>query len=112
MKIRYLVSMGGIDQSFPSFEKDFKGDWVYYSVEDIEAVNLINLEYAVAEKEAEYKKAKDNLEKLKAEKDAAIELSENIKNLDEMKLKESSLKDELKIISEKIKTVETALKGK
>ena len=112
MKIRYIVSMSGANKSYPAFEKDKTGEWVFHDVEDVEALRMVELERAVPKSEAEFKKVKDNIEKIKAEKQAQLELAENIKNLDEMKERKVVIEAELKELTAKIKETETAIKGK
>lgn len=110
MKIRYTVSMSGKDATFPAFEKDNKGDYIFYDVDKLEAVNLINAEMAVAQKEDEYKKALAEIEKLKAEKEAKKKLDEDLAKLEEMKSRELELKEELRDLTSRIKAVESATK--
>lgn len=112
MKIRYIVSMSGSDKSFPAFEKDKTGEWVYHDEDDIQALRMIELERAVPKNEAEYKKVKANIEDLKAKKKSELELSENIAKLDEMKAEEVKLKAKLKELTSTIKATELAIKGK
>lgn len=56
MKVRYLVSMSGADYVRNANEKDEKGDFVYYEVEDDEAARLV--EAGFAELETKTKKGK------------------------------------------------------
>lgn len=112
MKIRYIVSMSGSEKSYPAFEKDKTGEWVYHEVDDLQAIRMVQLERAVPKNQKEFETAKANIEKLEAEKQAKLELAENIKNLDEMKQREVALKEELKELTAKIKATELAVKGK
>ena len=50
MKVRYLVPMGGVGFSYSPNEKDDKGNFVYYEVDEDEAKRLIDAGYAEAEK--------------------------------------------------------------
>lgn len=111
MKIRYIVSMSGASQTYPAFEKDNKGEWVFYDVDKLEGVNLVNAEYAVAKDEKEFKEALAEVETLKAKKEADKKLAEDIAELDNLKEKEKTLSDELKEVKARIKAVETATKG-
>lgn len=111
MKIRYTVSMSGADSTFPAFEKDNKGEWVYYDVSDLEGVNLVDAEYAVPKVKKEYEDAKKNVDTLKAEKAAKEKLEKDAAELDGLKEREAKLKEELKDLSGRIKAVEAAIKG-
>jgi len=111
MEIRYIISMSGIDIDYPAFEKDKSGEWVFYEVDDIQALRMIDNNVAVPKDEKKLLEVRKNIDVLKAKKQAEIELAENIKNLDEMKAKEIELKAELKELSSKIKATETAVKG-
>ena len=112
MKLRYIVSMGGMTASYPAFETDNKGELVFYDVEKLEAVNLINAGYAVAKNEEEYKDALAEIEELKAKKESEKKLADNIANLDALKAKREQLNNELSIIEESIKEIEIVKKGK
>jgi DNA repair exonuclease SbcCD ATPase subunit len=111
MLIRYIISMGGATQSFPSFEKDNKGEWVFYDVDELEAVNLINAEYALPKVKKEYEDASKRVDELKAKKEAEKKLAEDLAKLDTLKARESELKAELKEVTASIKAVESAVKG-
>ena len=111
MKIRYIVSLSGADATYPAFEKDNKGEFVFYDVDKLEAVNLINAEYAIPKVQKEFDEAKAEVEKLKAKKAADLKLAEDIANLDTLKEREAELKAELKEVAASIKAVEVAVKG-
>ena len=108
MKIRFTVSMSGA-VSYPAFEKDKTGEWVFYDFEDEEALRMVELERAVPQDKKKFDEVKANIEKIKAKKQADLELSENIKNLDVMKAREVELKNELKELSSKIEETDTAI---
>lgn len=112
MKIRYIVSMSGASQTFPAFEKDNKGDWVYYEVDELEAVNLINAEYAVAKNDKEAKEAIAKIETLKADRIKAKKMADDIENLDKLKERAANLQAELSEVTAQIEAVESVLKGK
>lgn len=109
MKIRFTVSMSGA-VSYPAFEKDKAGEWVFYDFEDEEALRMVELERAVPQDKKKFDEVKANIEKIKAKKQADLELSENIKNLDVMKAREVELKNELKELTSKIKETELKVK--
>lgn len=109
MKIRYIVSMSGASETFPAFEKDNKGEWVFYDVDKLEAVNLINAEYAVPKVEKEFKDALAEVEELKAKKEADKKLAEDILNLDTLKARKEELENELLDVESSIERVEVAM---
>ena len=109
MKIRYIVSMSGAKKSYPAFEKDKTGEWVFHEVEDVEALRMVELERAVPKDEKEHQKVKANIEEIKAKKKAQLELSENIKNLDELRDEKFNLTSKLEEVSEKIEIAESAI---
>lgn len=112
MKIRYLVSMGGVDKSYTAFEKDNKGEFVFYDATEYEAVTLIDAGIAIAEKETEYKKAKDNFEKNKAEKEVNDRLIRNLAIKDDLVARKEVLEAELSQINDDLEQIEKATKGK
>ncbi len=109
MKLRYIVSMGGMTASYPAFETDNKGEWVFYDVEKLEAVNLINVGYAIAKNEKEFKDALAEIEELKAKKEADKKLAEDILNLDTLKARKEELENELLDVESSIERVEIAM---
>lgn len=109
MKIRYIVSMSGATATFPAFEKDYKGDYVFYDLDDYEAVRLIDAEMCVAKNEKDYIKAKENYESLKAENERKKIIAEKINKLGEMKEKRDSLKNELDELEKEINLIENAV---
>lgn len=120
MKVRYIVSMSGKDATFPAFEVHKNGNFVYYDVEDLEGVNLIDAEMAVAQNESDYTKAKAQVEALKVKRQKEKDLSEidNLKQrqellkseLKELKQKEEPLVNELKDITDRIAQAEKVIK--
>jgi len=108
IKIRYIVSMSGASDTFPAFEKDNKGNWVYYKVDELEAVNLIKAEYAIPENQEEYETALAKIEELQSKKEADKKLAEDIAELDDLKNRESELLDELSEVQSRIERVEIA----
>lgn len=111
MKIRYLVSMGSVDKSYTAFEKDNKGEFVFYDVTEYEAVTLIDAGIAIAEKETEYKKAKDNFEKNKAEKEVNDRLIRNLAIKDDLVARKEVLEAELSQINDDLEQIEKETKG-
>ena len=108
LSIRYSVPLGG-EISYQAFEKDKKGNFVYYDVEALQSLRYIGAEYAVPKDKALYEKMLLEIKTLENEKLAKEKLADNIKNLDSLKQKEEQLKKELSEVSASIKTVETAL---
>jgi len=111
LAIRFIVSLGG-DVPYQALEKDNKGEFVFYDFDTIEALRLVDAEYATPKDKKEYESAKANIEKLQAEKDAADKLVEDIKNLDILRAREIELKSELKDLTATIKATEAAISGK
>lgn len=109
MKIRYIVSMSGSDKSFPAFEKDNKGDWVFHEVDDLQAIRMVELERAVPQDKDEFNEIKSNLDELKAKKEKELKLAEDIAQLDELKARKVELESELEEVSQKIDSVNEAL---
>jgi len=110
LAIRFIVSLGG-DIPYQALEKDNKGEFVFYEFDTIEALRLVDADYATPKVKADYEKAKANIEKLQEEKRASDKLIDDIKNLETLKAREIELKDELKEVSSSIKAVEVAAKG-
>ena len=94
MKIRYIVSMGGVDRDYPANEKDKSGKYIWYNVADYEAVRLVDADIAVYSEKAEYEKAKSNYAALEAQKKQQHELKETLDNLGNLK---NELQDKTKV---------------
>lgn len=110
MKIRYIVSMSGLDVSYPAHEKNKAGHFVYYDCQDLEAVRLIDAEIAVPKDEAEYVKAKANIEALQAEKEKNDKLAKDLANLETLKEQRIFHHGEFKRLDAEIKEVEALQK--
>lgn len=109
MKIRYIVSMGGAIP-IQANEKAKNGSYVWYDVDDYEAVRLIDAEIAVAQTESDYEKAKANHATLELKRVEAKEIAEVLENLDAMKEKSLKLKEDYKALAEEIKDLDLKIK--
>ena len=108
LKIRYIVPLGG-KICYQAFEKDKKGNFVFYDVEVLEAIRYINADYATPKDKAEYEKLLLEVKIFEADKKAKEKLFEDIKNLDSLKERKEKLSLELEDINKSISTVEIAL---
>lgn len=111
MQVRYIVSMAGNGVDYPAFEKDKKGNWVYYDVSELEAVNLINADMAVAKDDKEYTTASAKVETLKAQKVKADQLAKDLLILEDLKAEKVKLTTELKELNARIAEVEATQKA-
>lgn len=111
LAIRFIVSLGG-EIPYQALEKDNKGEFVFYDFDTIEALRLIDAEYAIPKSKPEYEKAKTNIEKLQEEADKKKEISDAILNLSQYKLELEAKELEVKTLQEKISIAEKATKGK
>lgn len=109
MRVRYIKSLSGAVQTYPAFEKDEKGEWVFYEVDELEAVRLIDAEYALAEKETEYKKAKANVEVLLKDAENKRIIAENAEKLESLKVQRDTLTAQLAEINSTISIIENAM---
>lgn len=112
MKIRFIVSMGGVGVEYPALEKDKKsGAYIWHEFSDYEAVRFIDADMAVYENKAEYEKAKGNYSALETQKKAAIEISETLKNLDGLKVDFENKKEIYKNLGAEIKEMDAKIKA-
>lgn len=112
MKIRFLVSLGGVGIEYPALEKDKKsGKYVWHDFSDYEAVRFIDAEMAVYENKAEYESAKANYAALSAKKKHDSEISETVKNLSSLKSELKIKKDSYMVLGAEIKDMDAKIKA-
>lgn len=112
MKIRFLVSMGGVGQNYDALEKDNKGDFVYYDFSDSEAIALINDGIAEPKTKKDYDSAIEKIEALKVEEEKSKKLSELNADLESLQEEKEQLTNRLLEIEKSILEVEEIIKGK
>lgn len=109
MKIRYIISVGGAQPR--QADEKIKGKYVWYDVPEYEAVRLIDADIAIAENNADYEKGKANYSALEAQKKAAQEVKETLKNLDGLKADLESKKESYKLLGAEMKDIDAKIKA-
>ncbi len=111
LSIRFIVPLGG-EISYQAMEIDKKGEFVFYDFDAIEAMRLIDADYATPKSKAEYEKMKANIKAIQEEADKKKELLDTIENLSTFKLELEAKELEVKELKAKIAIAEKAVKGK
>jgi len=110
LSIRFIVSLGGV-VSYQGLEKDKKGEFVFYEFDTIEALRLIDADYATPKSKADYEKAKANIQQIQDEADEKQRLIDNIENINELKLRKEALELELAEVTANLDSAENAING-
>lgn len=104
MKIKFIVSVGGIDYTYQPNE--------IYEIEDLEAVRFIDSGLAEAKNKKDYDAVVEKIELQKEEEKKAQKLSELNATLESLKEEKEQIENRLKEIEVSILEVEEIIKGK
>lgn len=111
MKIRYIKSMAGKDFTYTPNEKDKGGKYVWYEVDDYQAVRLIDAEIAVYQTKDDYTKAKANYATLEAQKLEEAKNREVLENIEAYENEFNVKKEQYKALGAEIKDLDTKIKA-
>ncbi len=109
MEVRFIQSIGGIGFNYLPFEKQ-KGKFVWYNIEDFEAVNYIDGGIAIAKNEEEYTAAKANHAAIQAQRKRNAEIAETLRDLDSLKAELEKKKEALREMNAEAKALDIRIK--